>query len=97
MFNHQTAILHDLNARPSQCFGGWLVASFGAGQAFLVDAATFLVSATAIFLMRPRPLEREEGDGSSLLRDVREGFAFVTYERQPQTFTESHMNQYGSY
>ena len=56
--------------------GGWLVASFGAGQAFLVDAATFLVSATAIFLMRPLPLEREE-EGSSLLRDVREGFAFV--------------------
>ena len=57
--------------------GGWLVASFGAGQAFLVDAATFLVSATAIFLMRPLPLEREEEEGSSLLRDVREGFAFV--------------------
>jgi Transmembrane secretion effector len=58
--------------------GGWLVASFGAGEAFLLDAATFLVSATAIFLMRPRPLEREKGEeGSSLLRDVREGFAFV--------------------
>ena len=57
--------------------GGWLVASFGAGQAFLVDAATFLVSATAILLMRPRPLEREEEEGSSLVRDVREGFAFV--------------------
>jgi hypothetical protein len=57
--------------------GGWLVASFGAGQAFLVDAATFLVSATAIFLMRPRPLEREKEEGSSLLRDVREGFTFV--------------------
>lgn len=57
--------------------GGWLVASFGAGQAFLVDAATFLVSATAILLMRPRPLEREAEERSSLLRDVREGFAFV--------------------
>ncbi|MGH3023884.1 MAG: MFS transporter [Gaiellaceae bacterium] len=57
--------------------GGWLVATFGAGEAFLLDAGTFLVSATAIFLMRPRPPARDEEDSSSLLRDVREGFAFV--------------------
>jgi hypothetical protein len=29
MFDHQTAILHDLNARPRQRFGGWLVANTG--------------------------------------------------------------------
>lgn len=57
--------------------GGWLVASVGAGEAFLLDAATFLVSATAIFLLRPRPPERQADGESSLLRDVREGFAFV--------------------
>jgi hypothetical protein len=57
--------------------GGWIVAGFGAAEAFLFDAGTFLVSAAAIALMRPRPLEREAGESSSLLRDVREGFAFV--------------------
>src|SRR5918996_3086473 len=56
--------------------GGWLVATIGPGEAFLLDAGTFLVSATAIFLMRPRPLERESV-GASMLREVREGLAFV--------------------
>src|SRR4249919_3138529 len=33
--------------------GGALVAGFGLGTAFAVDAATFIVSASAVFLMRP--------------------------------------------
>jgi DHA3 family tetracycline resistance protein-like MFS transporter len=56
--------------------GGWLVATIGPGEAFLLDAGTFLASATAIFLMRPRPLERQSV-GASMLREVREGLAFV--------------------
>lgn len=56
--------------------GGWLVATIGPGEAFLLDAGTFLVSATAILLMRPRPLERESV-GASMLRELREGLAFV--------------------
>jgi hypothetical protein len=56
--------------------GGWLVATIGPGEAFLLDAGTFLVSATAILLMRPRPLERESV-GGSMFRELREGFAFV--------------------
>jgi MFS family permease len=56
--------------------GGWIVATIGAGEAFVIDAATFLVSALAILLMRPRPLEREPGR-TSMLRELREGFAFV--------------------
>jgi DHA3 family tetracycline resistance protein-like MFS transporter len=55
--------------------GGWLVATFGPGEAFVFDAGTFLVSALALSLLSPRPLVREEA--TSVLRDVREGFAFV--------------------
>jgi DHA3 family tetracycline resistance protein-like MFS transporter len=61
--------------------GGWIVAAFGPGEAFVLDAATFLVSATAIFLIRRRgAVEREEeeaGAGASILRDLREGLTFV--------------------
>ncbi len=58
--------------------GGWLVASFGPGEAFLLDAATFLVSATAIFLIKRRgAVEREDEERTSPLRDLRDGFAFV--------------------
>jgi hypothetical protein len=58
--------------------GGWLVASVGVGQAFMLDAGTFLVSAAAIFLIRHRT--RDEGEpeeATSMLRDLRDGFAFV--------------------
>jgi DHA3 family tetracycline resistance protein-like MFS transporter len=58
--------------------GGWLVASIGPGQAFMLDAGTFLVSAAAIFLIRHRT--RDEGEpeaATSMLRELREGFAFV--------------------
>lgn len=57
--------------------GGWMVATIGPGQAFLVDAGTFVVSACAIALMRPRPLERAAEGGASALRELREGLAFV--------------------
>jgi hypothetical protein len=56
--------------------GGWIVASFGAGEAFLFDACTFAVSALALSLLSPRPLVLAEG-GRSMLRDLREGLAFV--------------------
>jgi hypothetical protein len=56
--------------------GGWIVATLGPGEAFLVDAVTFVVSALALVLLSPRPLAPREGP-SSLLRDLREGFTFV--------------------
>ena len=56
--------------------GGWIVATLGPGEAFLLDAVTFLVSALALALLHPRPLAPREGP-SSLLRDLREGFTFV--------------------
>jgi DHA3 family tetracycline resistance protein-like MFS transporter len=56
--------------------GGWLIAAFGPGVAFLTDAGSFAASATAILLMRTRP-EPAEGPHPSIARDVKEGFAFV--------------------
>ena len=56
--------------------GGWLIAAFGPGVAFLTDAASFAASATAILLMRTRP-KPAEGPRRSLSRDVQEGFSFV--------------------
>ena len=56
--------------------GGFIVATLGPGEAFLLDAVTFLVSALALALLQPRPLAPREGP-SSLLRDLREGFTFV--------------------
>jgi MFS family permease len=56
--------------------GGLIVATLGPGEAFLLDAATFVISALALALLHPRPLAPRE-DPSSLLRDLREGFTFV--------------------
>ena len=56
--------------------GGWIVATFGPGEAFVFDAGTFLVSALALAFVSPRPLAVRE-EATSLLRDVREGFGFV--------------------
>ena len=63
--------------------GGLMVATWGPGRAFLLDAATFAVSAACILLMRARP--RAPGrDGSSLASlkaEVVEGFGFVRSQR----------------
>ncbi len=56
--------------------GGVLVASAGAGWAFLIDAGTFVVSAIAIVLMRVRARPRS-GDRSSMWADLRDGLRFV--------------------
>jgi MFS family permease len=56
--------------------GGWIVATFGPGEAFVFDAGTFLVSALALAFLSPRPLAVRE-EATSMLRDVREGLAFV--------------------
>jgi hypothetical protein len=58
--------------------GGWLVVVLGPGQAFMLDAGTFLVSAAAISLIRRRTTVRAvPTSGASMLRELREGFAFV--------------------
>jgi MFS family permease len=56
--------------------GGALVAGAGLGAAFAVDAATFIVSAGAVFLMRPPAHPRSEHVASSFSA-VKEGLRFV--------------------
>jgi MFS family permease len=61
--------------------GGLLVASVGVDAAFLLDAATYLISAA--FLSRiplPRP-ERSEGEG--FFRELRSGFDYLAGARIP--------------
>lgn len=55
--------------------GGLLVATAGPAAAFAFDAVTFFLSAGAVALTRARPLVTEAR--RSILRDIREGFAFV--------------------
>jgi MFS family permease len=55
--------------------GGFLIAVFGVGEAFVVDAATFGVSAFAVSLMSRQPPAREETGG--IRRDLMEGFTYV--------------------
>jgi Transmembrane secretion effector len=58
--------------------GGFLIAVFDVGTAFLVDAGTFAVSAVCLLFMRPLPRKVEEaGDESSMFEEIREGFRFV--------------------
>ncbi len=56
--------------------GGWLVAAFGLGVAFAVDAGSFVVSAAALFVMSSPPHPRPEHVGSAVAA-VREGLRFV--------------------
>jgi DHA3 family tetracycline resistance protein-like MFS transporter len=57
--------------------GGAIVASLGAGEAFLLDAASFAISALAVLLMLPRPSVRGAESDTSTIEDIREGLRFV--------------------
>jgi len=56
--------------------GGALVAGFGTGTAFAVDAASFAASTVAVFLIRPPAHPRSEHADSSV-KAVKEGLRFV--------------------
>jgi MFS family permease len=56
--------------------GGVTIGAFGTGGAFLIDAASFGVSAVALLAMSSRPLVARE-TGTSALAEVAEGFRFV--------------------
>jgi DHA3 family tetracycline resistance protein-like MFS transporter len=55
--------------------GGFVIAAFGVGTAFVVDAATFAVSALAVSLMSPQYGAGRLG--ASAWEELREGFEFV--------------------
>ncbi len=57
--------------------GGALVASLGAGWAFVTDAATFAFSAVMIGLMRSRPRPRGDEERTTPWADLKEGFRYV--------------------
>jgi MFS family permease len=57
--------------------GGWAVHTLGTGEAILLNAASFLVSAAAFALMRTSRTAARIGEAPSLRRDVLEGFRFV--------------------
>ncbi len=57
--------------------GGVIVGSFGAGTAFLADAASFAGSIAALLLIRRRPALISTGGRRSLAKDVGEGLRFV--------------------
>jgi len=58
-------------------FGGLLVAGFGAGWAFVLDAGTFAFSAAMILAMRTRPKERVSEERPSAWEDLKEGLRYV--------------------
>ena len=59
--------------------GGLLVAAFGTGVAFLLDAASFLVGAFAISLLATPTVARavDPSGRRSIFADIREGFGYV--------------------
>jgi MFS family permease len=58
--------------------GGFLIAIWGAGGAFLLDAATFAVSIVCVLMMRPATdLPTEEELEGSAINQVKQGFSFV--------------------
>lgn len=60
--------------------GGLIVAVVGPGDAFLIDAGTFLLSATAIALMRTRSAGSRTA-GSTIRREMVEGLRYVRERR----------------
>lgn len=59
--------------------GGIVIAAWGTGAAFLLDAASFLIGAVAIALLAARPAARllDEGERRTVVQDIREGFGYV--------------------
>jgi MFS family permease len=58
--------------------GGWVISSWSAGGAFLIDALTFLVSIAALVRIRRRKEVLGAAGGLTVaLSDVREGFQYV--------------------
>jgi Transmembrane secretion effector len=69
-------ILQPLGMRfAGPALGGALIALFGVGTAFLVDAVTFAVSALFVIAISPRPPPRSEV--GSVRRDLGEAWAYV--------------------
>jgi MFS family permease len=62
--------------------GGLLVAAVGVSGAFLLDAATYLISAGLLSRI-PLPRPQREGEEVSVLREMRSGFSYLAGARVP--------------
>ena len=62
--------------------GGLLVAVVGVSGAFLLDAATYLISASLLSRI-PLPRPQREGEEVSVLRELRSGFSYLAGARVP--------------
>lgn len=63
---------------------GGVIAAASTSWAIGVDGATFLISASALFMMRPTPTP-ERTPGSSILAEIKEGVRFVRHTRWLRT------------
>jgi len=63
---------------------GGVIAAASTSWAIGVDCATFLVSASALFLMKPTPTPQRT-PGSSMLSEIKEGVRFVRHTRWLRT------------
>jgi MFS family permease len=63
---------------------GGVIAAVSTSWAIGVDGATFLVSASALFLMKPTP-KPQRTPGSSMLSEIKEGVRFVRHTRWLRT------------
>ena len=61
--------------------GGAIVAVWGPGTAFLVDAATFAFSASMILAMRTRRDDRDRAEPTTFRADIAEGLRYVRRSR----------------
>jgi len=59
--------------------GGVIIAAAGAGAAFAVDGASFLIAALTIAFVSARPAARllDEGERRTIVQDIREGAGYV--------------------
>jgi MFS family permease len=62
--------------------GGLLVAVVGVSGAFLLDAATYLISASLLSRI-PLPSPQREGEEAGVLRELRSGFSYLAGARVP--------------
>jgi predicted MFS family arabinose efflux permease len=77
---------------------GVLFQVVGAPIAFLVDAATYLVSCSTLLTMPPAPPERLEGSQASVLQEARDGVKYLMNDQiqRPLAFAAAHFNLFAS-
>jgi MFS family permease len=76
------ALISGVSETAGPALGGLLVATVGVDAAFVLDAATYLISAALLSLI-PLPRLRREEDDAGFGEDLRSGFAYLAGARVP--------------